>query len=200
MLALDPDGQVVRHPGYFWLALEWRNIVPSCAGCNALQGKLNQFPVSADHCYAVHLADKEVAAIQGKPIPIPGHQQLYLLGSEELNRREHPLLLHPYFDDPSEHLSIDKFGGLTGISDRGKISIPVFNLDEDGLRGEREQEWLDAEIEVCMEVRRLRKSGMTREDAVRDVRTRFLTDCVPGRAYAATRRTAVEEVCSRLLD
>ena len=29
------NGQKVEHPGYFWLAYEWWNLVPSCAYCNS---------------------------------------------------------------------------------------------------------------------------------------------------------------------
>ena len=200
VLARGPDGEPAKHPGYFWLALDWRNIVPSCAGCNALQGKLNQFPVSGDHCYAVQLTDQEIAAIGEEPTPVPGHSQLYFLGSSELNRRERPLLLHPYFDDPSEHLSFDQYGTLTGLSDKGKVSRIVFNLDEDGLRGQRELVWFDAEVEARTEVKRLRNAGIPREQAVRDVRARYAEACPAGREYAAVYRAAIEHSCHQLLE
>jgi len=194
------DGAPTKHPGYFWLALDWRNIVPSCAGCNALKGKLNQFPVSENYCYAVRLTDQEIAAIDEEPTPIPGHSQLYFLGFKELNRRERPLLLHPYFDDPSEHLSFDPNGTVTGLDDKGEISIAVLNLDEDGLRGQREIAWYDAEVEAIMEVKRLRKGYMPRDEALRDVRTRFAEACPPAREYAAVYRAAIEHYCDQFLD
>jgi hypothetical protein len=32
-------GKSVEHPGYFWLAYHWKNLLPSCAFCNAHLGK-----------------------------------------------------------------------------------------------------------------------------------------------------------------
>jgi 5-methylcytosine-specific restriction endonuclease McrA len=28
------DGKPVEHPGYYWLAYEWTNLLPACAKCN----------------------------------------------------------------------------------------------------------------------------------------------------------------------
>src|SRR5262249_47219395 len=47
----DPEGKVVRdengkpHTGYYWLAYDLSNLMPSCALCNQAEGKLNQFPL-----------------------------------------------------------------------------------------------------------------------------------------------------------
>jgi hypothetical protein len=47
---LNPrQGRIVtqRHPGYFWLAYDWRNLLPSCVFCNSGQGKNERF--DAEH-------------------------------------------------------------------------------------------------------------------------------------------------------
>ena len=52
---LDPDGKI-RKPGYYWLAAEWTNLLPSCIDCNRergheyedgreVTGKANKFPL-----------------------------------------------------------------------------------------------------------------------------------------------------------
>ena len=46
-----PDGVARPHPGYFWLALDWHNLLPACGGCNSRKGKLNQFPVAKSHSW-----------------------------------------------------------------------------------------------------------------------------------------------------
>jgi len=73
------DGHTDTHPGYYWLAYEWHNLLPACKYCNQLTklkystvGKKNRFPIRGN--YAMH----------------PGEE-----------RSEQPLLLHPVFDDPS---------------------------------------------------------------------------------------------------
>jgi hypothetical protein len=100
------------HPGYFWLALAWENIVPSCEFCNRRKGKRSQFPV------------EEELAMPGDPLQT----------SSELDALERPLLLHPVRD---EHLAGDLrfgFGGtVAGASPRGKQTVRVFHLDDDEL-------------------------------------------------------------------
>ena len=53
---VDAEGEPLRHPGYYWLAYDWRNLLPTCAICNEPStfggkkiGKHNRFPVSGRH-------------------------------------------------------------------------------------------------------------------------------------------------------
>jgi uncharacterized protein (TIGR02646 family) len=41
--AVDSDGR--PHPGYWWLAYEWGNLLPACRDCNSTNHKGNKFPV-----------------------------------------------------------------------------------------------------------------------------------------------------------
>jgi len=55
--AVDETGSVEKHPGYFWLAYDWRNLLPSCHYCNrpnsSHKGKRNLFPVSKKHLFVI---------------------------------------------------------------------------------------------------------------------------------------------------
>jgi hypothetical protein len=51
---VDDDGTIKAHPGYYWLAYDWRNLLPACWLCNSVStqktagkrtGKGNYFPV-----------------------------------------------------------------------------------------------------------------------------------------------------------
>lgn len=116
----SPDGGEPRqHPGYPWLAYDWRNLLPSCKACNQpgktrrrkSVGKWDKFPV------------------QGFRASVPG---------EEL--REKPLLLHPVFDDPSKHLELDPATGIMlAKTKRGKVCIELLDLNREGLPEERKQ-------------------------------------------------------------
>jgi hypothetical protein len=111
---LDAQSRVQHHPGYFWLAYDWRNLLPSCRGCNQpfkpgekKLGKHNRFPVEGRHAQQRH----EVAT-------------------------ERPLLIHPADpedDDPEDHLGVDTrsgaFFGKSG-SPRGKACIEVLDLND----------------------------------------------------------------------
>lgn len=122
---LDKDGQPVLispsakakvpHPGYYWLAYDWRNLLPSCSKCNRMTrtrdgkwvGKGARFPVK--YSWAWH----------------PG---------DEAN--EEPLLIHPVLDRPEKYLGIDVNTGVIYALDeneKGKACIEVLDLNREGL-------------------------------------------------------------------
>jgi uncharacterized protein (TIGR02646 family) len=121
-----PKGAVVgergrpEKPGYYWLAAEWENLLPSCIDCNRqrehgrgrLSGKANLFP----------LEDPRERARR------PGDEA-----------KERPLLLNPCADDPAQHLEFLE-GGLVRAalagkreSAKGQSSIEVYGLRRPGL-------------------------------------------------------------------
>jgi hypothetical protein len=119
----DDNGIDVPHPGYFWLAYSWRNLLPSCGFCNTSKGKKTQFPVKADY------VGPYVAA--GAPLP----------DEVALDATEEPLLLHPFRDNPREHLVFGVAGDVTAYDDseKGTNSISVFDLAAEALRIERQK-------------------------------------------------------------
>jgi hypothetical protein len=114
-------GAAEPHPGYYWLAYDWRNFLPACELCNQPStevdgerlGKRNYFP----------LAD-ETKRAQAK--------------GEEI--REDPLLINPVETDPDLHLGID---GKTGVmfaregSAKGEACIGTFGLNLRDLPNQR---------------------------------------------------------------
>jgi len=115
------DGE--PHPGYYWLAYDWRNLLPACQRCNSEDGKMNQFPVKSKH----------VAARADGP------------DTETLNKKEEPLLLHPYREDfdPDAHLLYGDKGVIVafvsgGQEDAyGRAMIDTCNLKRGELEGDR---------------------------------------------------------------
>ncbi len=126
----DKDGRPIRiayegearlHPGYYWLAYDWKNLIPACQLCNRtapkrrtdgkLRGKGARFPVKNDD-YAIR----------------PG---------EEVN--EEPLLINPVWTDPSTHLKIDETGVLSHEDDVGFMCIEIFGLNDRGLPDARKK-------------------------------------------------------------
>jgi hypothetical protein len=114
-------GSHALHPGYYWLAYNWQNLLPSCVLCNQPStepegerlGKRNYFP----------LAD-ETKRAQAK--------------GEEV--REEPLLINPVRVDPNIHLGVD---GKTGVmfarseSEYGNSCISIFGLNLRDLPDQR---------------------------------------------------------------
>ncbi len=117
-------------PGYYWLAAEWSNLLPSCIDCNRareqpfervpdhLAGKANQFPLKDE----------------SRRAKAPGEE-----------RHEPRLLLDPCRDQPEKHLAFDEDGHVDPVQDnRGQLSpngiasIEVYGLDRDAtVRGRR---------------------------------------------------------------
>jgi len=117
-LAVKRDG--VAHPGYWWLAYDWRNIVPACDSCNTGGAKGTLFPISGTRAFA----------------PEDGaHPQ-------ELDRMEAPRLLHPFFgEDPCDHIGfyVDGTAYARKGSELGRATIKVMDLNREGLVAKRRQ-------------------------------------------------------------
>ena len=110
------NGTEIDHPGYYWLAYEWQNLLLSCTQCNSSPGKQNEFPI----------AGRRVQ----NPDADPGTWW-------EKLKVEKPLLLHPYFDDPEEHFDAGQYGALEGKTKRGRATIEVCALNRTKLMRDR---------------------------------------------------------------
>ena len=114
----NEDGNAVAHPGYYWLAYAWRNLLFSCEDCNRPStaktsgrriGKRDQFPVRGFR------ATRE---------------------GEELD--ECPILLNPVEENPADHLEVDDTGVIFAKTDRGQACIDIFGLNaREALRNAR---------------------------------------------------------------
>jgi hypothetical protein len=106
------------HPGYYWLAYDWRNILPSCYQCNTGKGKGTQFPARRHACSPEPWGDPTV-----------------------IDEFEEPLLLNPLrlVDHPSRYLAFDDNGEVAAKdgNPRAEESIKAYRLKRDGLAAER---------------------------------------------------------------
>jgi hypothetical protein len=120
-LPVQRNGQ--PHGGYYWLAYDWMNLVPSCQRCNAVEGKRTQFPIQGTRVFD---------ETEGPD-------------SKTLNEIEQPYLLHPYDSkhDPRDHLVFSPDGKVVGLDEIGKQSIKVLDLNRSTLV-EYRLTWLSA--------------------------------------------------------
>ena len=137
----DDDGVAARvaHPGYYWLAYSWRNLLPACQRCNT-QGKGTLFPVAAMH----------VATRTDGPTP------------DVLDDLEHPLLLHAIFGErPEHHIRFDTFGEAVPVrgSELGKLSIKVFGLNRGSLAADRRMEQDKARDAIKSAIKKMCETG-----------------------------------------
>ncbi len=122
----DLDGKPVhigkrQHPGYYWLAYDWQNLVPSCGVCN--QSKDVFFPLLRNSRHS--LTPKGVA-------------------------NETPVLIHPAFDRtrPEAHFEyIPKTGALELKTARARAIDQIVKLNREGLYDAR-RSCFDAAIQL----------------------------------------------------
>ena len=127
----DDSGGEVNHPGYFWLAYNWKNLLPACQICNR-NGKRDLFPVGNAHRAAARLKAEDVAKLKFSD-PSVRFPDMYYLDPEDLDELEGRLLLHPYFDVPSAHLEFGPDGCVNALDDIGRISIELYKLKDSDL-------------------------------------------------------------------
>lgn len=114
-------GQQMQHPGYFWLAYDYRNLLPVCGACNR------------------RARDEREGRLTGKGEIFPTLDDWYAAEPAAVDH-EKPSLLNPWLpeDDPHEHLIFDPETGLViGRTDRGKETVELLGLNRDGLPEER---------------------------------------------------------------
>jgi uncharacterized protein (TIGR02646 family) len=107
---------------YYWLAVEWTNLLPTCKGCNSPKG--DTFPLSGN-----------TAKINS---PFDSNNQLdeSYFDAQILNVIENPLLLHPEIDNPKDFIIFDAEGRLKAIDNntRGLETIKLLELDDEKKR------------------------------------------------------------------
>ncbi|UCC40962.1 MAG: hypothetical protein JSV96_05885 [Candidatus Aminicenantes bacterium] len=130
----DERKKKILHPGYFWLAYNWKNLVPSCKVCNSGEGKGNQFPVKEKYVLLIKLSEDKISRLKAKPYPSKKWAGYYYLQPEDLDDIEKPFLLNPYRDKPHDHIRFGTKGIETHISEKGEHSIKVLKLNDDVLR------------------------------------------------------------------
>src|SRR6185436_16941278 len=112
---------VVDHPGYYWLAYEWSNLVLACDTCN--NKKSNKFPLAPTGL-----------RVTLPFIPANGLPNVdYLSSNSNLFLEEEALLLNPEIDNVEDDLIFLPTGKVKGITARGRTTIDVCKLNRDPL-------------------------------------------------------------------
>jgi hypothetical protein len=121
----DSWTKLIGHNGYYWLAYEWSNLIISCPNCNrGIGGKHNQFPIIGTRIYSeIYLMNQSF--------------DTDYFNLERLQNIEKPLLLHPEIDNPISHLIFKNDGKILGISQRGRATIYICNLNRPLLKNKR---------------------------------------------------------------
>lgn len=110
-----------KHPGYYWLAYDWKNLLLACNGCNTRQRDPNSGEM---------VGKGKVFPVDGSHAARPGEEQ-----------RENPLLINPVWDSPKEHLAMDSTGVLMTKSEKGRTTERILGLNLRGLPEARKERY-----------------------------------------------------------
>jgi hypothetical protein len=165
----------IDHPGYFWLAYEWNNLLPSCIDCNR---------------YRKHGDGPDTGAGKADRFPVENYRACS--PGDEAN--EIALLVDPSDHEPSRrpevHLEFKTNGGIRAKTKTGEITLKIFGLN-------RREPLVDARRRAYRIAEELFQSYLT---AVISGNARKIKDLGPmineiwfGRdVYAAVQRLAIE--------
>lgn len=139
-----PKGAVkenAAHPGYWWLAMDWTNLVLSCMHCNQHRRQLNLSPDMSEAEILKAIIDNDVKAT-GKKNAFPTEDEVWVTDPAIAMTDEHPLLLDPTVTDPEPLLSWSSRGdfALVGPRDgnkRADVTIQTLGLNRRRLCEER---------------------------------------------------------------
>jgi len=129
--------------GYFWLGLEWTNLLLSCPKCNGKDAKGNKFPirgVRAQPHSPIIVSNRILTLVRTNCYANSTHLQ-----------REIPILLNPEIDNPENFLTFDEMSNISGFgndNERGEITKDVYRLNRDELLICRQKVWNEIKNEI----------------------------------------------------
>jgi hypothetical protein len=153
-----PKGEVLddpAHPGYWWLAMRWENLLYSCIDCNRMRGQVI-VTEGMSHEQVALLRQQHRRSNAGKKnaFPIRGVRRL----PEDCDLdAEDALLIDPTRIHPDEHLTFDADASDTclavaretpnGPDPLGQASIHVFGLNRSVLVDARSMLWRKLKVQ-----------------------------------------------------
>ncbi len=177
----EVDG-VDGHKGYWWLAANWGNLLPSCLECNRRRFQRTPANMSSLRVLASGAITGDMANIKtGKNsvFPVVGNHVMKRpegSGFGDLNG-ENPLLLNPCKDNPGDHLRfhIDPDGRHIGLvfarasdGDEGRDALPEAAEDPHEVERKAREAGISARGAVSIQVYGLNRLAVLQE------RTRIL--------------------------
>jgi uncharacterized protein (TIGR02646 family) len=184
-------------PGYYWLAADWNNLLPSCIDCN--RKRTQEF------------ADGSIG-MAGKANLFPVVDELLRWRRHDDGNREQPLLLDPCADDPEAHLEFFRDGSIgDGLvrpaivagtqSSKGRASIDAFGLQRRDLVEERMMKLAQVRAAIERALRFAERAELaddpdvrrTFEEEARQCRTEAYAYLAPNQPFLAATRAIFRE-------
>lgn len=134
----DAEEVGVKHPGYWWLAMDWENLVLSCMHCNQSRKQIVIPPdatVEEIEELLIKFRTSSAATTVGKLDSFPTEDKKWRVGPKD-TLTEKPLIIDPTVTDPSDHLEwvFHKDLPITTVKPKdesiiGKTTIDILGLN-----------------------------------------------------------------------
>lgn len=212
-----PKGEVEddpHHPGYWWLAMRWDNLLPSCIDCNRRRRQSTATP-------GMTLAEMEAVLHEGrgtssgKKDAFPTRNGHWVRDEAGDITVEQPLLIDPTRVDPALHISwpidaqasvaVPVVDATSQPSREGTASIHVYGLNRMGLVQERTQFLLElriweATIDKFVNLAAIAPPPLADEliASAKETVTRLLDLAAPERRYSTLAKAFIEHLQKRL--
>ena len=171
------------HPGYWWLASDWDNMLASCADCNRVRS---------------HAGER---AGKGNRFPLLNEAKRAFMPGAEVD--EAPLLLNPCLDDPEQELVFNWTGEVVSSSPRGQATISVLGLNRPGLVFARQTaaaslKVLLASLEALLAVEESSSGSRTQTESATPWLESLTSACAASEEYAGIKRQLARPMLDRL--
>lgn len=169
-----PKGGVLEdasHPGYWWLAADWDNLLSSCIDCNRTRS--HQVLTYDENTGAINTVQDSGG--KGESFPVFTNRARGI--GDEVH--EVPLLICPTVEDPSQFIKFDVIqefvlvslveSGVPLTKLKGEATIKCFGLNRQGLVEKRTKLAIDIKFEFALVERVLDKAVKQDDDEVRAI-------------------------------
>ena len=96
------------HPGYWWLAMVWTNLLPSCIDCNRRRDQLTPHESAASSVALAQAGNRDrwrkLSTGKATAFPLEANSPRAATEEEDYDLSEKRLLLDPTRDEPSDHI------------------------------------------------------------------------------------------------
>lgn len=205
-----PKGGVAEdtnHPGYWWLASEWTNLLPACEHCNSWRYHSSGWDAQGVPHGRLRYGKKNAFPIQGAARATRASDDHAL---------EDPLLIDPTRQDPADHLAWTTVGGSSVVVAKwqggrarldpyAETTIQTLGLNRQSLVEDRTELMNDLrEIGNRLEThidRALNRTGDALSDALDDIKCDLESleeRCAPERRFSAMARHFVDTLIASL--
>lgn len=203
-----------NHEGYWWLAMEWKNLLPSCIDCNRVRSHAFEFDPTHDLNTLRDLIGakfKSENAGKGNLFPLsPGTPRAEFDWTNETRpdmTSEHPLLINPVETDPADHLEF-QVGDLSLVtakkrpdgtpSPEGICSIAIYGLNRIELVQARTRLLRDLELLLDAMTKVITAYQDLEKDFINPRKTKLQTLTGAQRAKIQNEITKLERIAASL--